>query len=380
RPQRSVAAVVFGVLSGVLFLMLLVGGGLLSWHLNKTDVRQERALQQEQVAQQQALQAQREAEQAAMRARGDANARQDFERRLQEEANRRQEAERMRNEAERQRQDVQNQLRILEQQMRANAEQLPTRQRQLTEPRNQLGDAKNKPTQAEARLQKAEFRAQQAEAKLRTVAKEQRDAGGEAAHYADRIALAYWERQAGNVPRAASLLRDCPEALRGWEWRYLHGLSSPQVVTLAQGDRTLPLTTLAVSPDGQLLAAGATGQSLVVRDVVSGKELFRVDGNDTIRSVAFNPNGKHLAARCFGKQTRGQIKIWEVVTGKVVRSAPTSIAGLDGLAYSPDGSRLATFGPNSPDRTIRLLDASTLEELVSLEGHATIPQTLAFSP
>src|SRR5262249_40085778 len=113
RPQRSVAAVVFGVLSGVLFLMLLVGRGPLSSPLNKTDVRQERALQQEQAAQQQALQAQREAEQAAMRARADENARQDFERRLQEEASRRQEAERMRNEAERQRQNVQNQLRIM---------------------------------------------------------------------------------------------------------------------------------------------------------------------------------------------------------------------------------------------------------------------------
>src|SRR5436309_3397503 len=68
------------------------------------------------------------------------------------------------------------------------------------------------------------------------------------------IPLAHREWLAGKVGRAAVLLRECPPALRGWEWRHLERLAnaSRPPLRLHVPNRT----AVAYSPDGDRLAAG----------------------------------------------------------------------------------------------------------------------------
>ena len=47
------------------------------------------------------------------------------------------------------------------------------------------------------------------------------------------------------------------------------------------------------------------------------------------------------------------------------------------VAYSPDGTRIATAGS---DGTARIFDAGTSKELVSLVGHNAVVDAVAFSP
>ena len=95
--------------------------------------------------------------------------------------------------------------------------------------------------------------------------------------------------------------------------------------------------------------------------------------------VAFSPDSKHLAAVLLDT-----INVWDAATGeKVLVLEGHDFEGrrpksyLTGLAFSPDGKRLAT---SSSDTTVRLWDAASGREVLVLHGHVDIVDSVAFSP
>ena len=72
----------------------------------------------------------------------------------------------------------------------------------------------------------------------------------------------------------------------------------------------------------------------------------------------------------------GEVKIWDLSTGRVL-DLRGHTALVRGLACSPDGRRLAT---GSDDRTIKLWDTTTGEEVFTLRGHTAGVICVAFSP
>ncbi len=98
--------------------------------------------------------------------------------------------------------------------------------------------------------------------------------------------------------------------------------------------------------------------------------------DETIRAVAFSPDGKRLVTAGGDYSLPGQVQIWDVAAGKPLVTRRVS-PGARSAAYSPDGNVLAT---GHWEGDIKLRDPLTGEERATLTGHAVGVNGLAFSP
>jgi WD40 repeat protein len=152
--------------------------------------------------------------------------------------------------------------------------------------------------------------------------------------------------------------------------------------------------SVAFSPDGKRLASGtAQGGEIKVWDAQTGQELFSLKNSGERSLVAFSPDGKRLACVAEGDIQQGtivpgEVRIWdaqsgqELLTWKVNHAAGTSAS----LAFSPDGKRLATssqppnvVGPMGSGE-VKVWDVQTGRELLTLQGHPAQISSVAFSP
>jgi WD40 repeat protein/serine/threonine protein kinase len=141
---------------------------------------------------------------------------------------------------------------------------------------------------------------------------------------------------------------------------------------------------VAFSPDGKRLAGAATDHTVKVWDAETGQELFILKGHtDRVRHVAWSADGKRLTSASLDNT----VKVWDAQTGQGLFSftpGPSS-----GVAFSPDGKRLATASGRWQGRPkgwdgvpgdVKVWDTQTGQELLSLKGFAGPYPTLAFSP
>jgi WD40 repeat protein len=131
---------------------------------------------------------------------------------------------------------------------------------------------------------------------------------------------------------------------------------------------------LAFSPDGKLLAKAAGFEGAVqLWRVADGRPLERLTGkNQSIHSLAFSPDGKHLAAT--GRE--GHLSIWDLETGEASEPFATDDLADGPLAFSPDGRTIATRGG---DCVLHFWDRTNgTDRLATPEAHLGTVQALLF--
>jgi WD40 repeat protein len=132
---------------------------------------------------------------------------------------------------------------------------------------------------------------------------------------------------------------------------------------------------LAFSPDGHHLAIGEDYGRLSVLNWRTESMVTmtnRTEGGSAIKALAFLPSAEVLAAG-----TGGYVRLWDTDSGQLRGELPAQTGDIIALAFTPDGRRLASA---TSDRIIRIWDVAEKTELCHFRGHEGEGWALAFLP
>ena len=145
------------------------------------------------------------------------------------------------------------------------------------------------------------------------------------------------------------------------------------------------ITAIRFRPDGRTALVGTADPSLLHLDLVSGEVIRRFEGHTSwLLDLALSPDG----TTAYSSSRDGTLRLWDVESGRSLAVYQPFAGDLtNGLGLSPDGSRLLVGAGDviapaqaTGSAAIALLEASTGERLLELEGHTAVVQSVAFSP
>ncbi len=147
------------------------------------------------------------------------------------------------------------------------------------------------------------------------------------------------------------------------------GAVAPRPVTFAAAS----YSSVAVSPDGALLASGDLDGRVILWDMTSRRALRVINGQaGAIRAVAFSPDGRTLGAA----SDNTTVRLWDAGTGELRLELRGHTLSVLCIAFSPDGDCLAT---GSDDGAVRIWDARTGGLRSVLHEHHRSVWSVAFS-
>jgi WD40 repeat protein len=264
--------------------------------------------------------------------------------------------------------------------------------------------------EAQKERQDAENKLKATDKPLADTAKAETDA--QAAYDAAERAHQSAQRDVAAAKEAVPLAEAAVKEAEAWQARVEAALKSAQEAAAAA---ELPLVAVAFAPDGSELAVadearrlrtyqGQTGQplsvfqghegavrglayvgsnrlaslgaegSIIVWDTQPVWTLERVIGGagsgafeDRVVALDFSPDGQFLATGGGEPSRSGEVKIWKVGDGSLVRDIPDAHSDtVFSVSYSPDGKYLAT---GSADKFVKLFQVRDGKFLKSFEGH-----------
>ena len=119
------------------------------------------------------------------------------------------------------------------------------------------------------------------------------------------------------------------------------------------------------SPDGARCAVAGSGEVLVHR-YDGGLEARFAGLSERVEGLAFSPDGARLAVIGGSPARFGEVQVWNVEKGELALSKQVTFDTLRGVSWSPDGTRVAFGGA---DRSLRAIDAATGEEVLFQGSH-----------
>jgi WD40 repeat protein/serine/threonine protein kinase len=189
-----------------------------------------------------------------------------------------------------------------------------------------------------------------------------------------------------DIQRADDMLSACKPEMRKWEWGFLHRLCHSELL----GFKGL---TGAWSPDGSRLASGSVDGTVKIWDANSGQELLTLKGHrGAVGEVAWSPDGSRLASTSQGQDLSqknpyfGEVRVWDAKTGQEALTLKACTDLHHGVAWSPDGSRVAiSCGAYDAHQVqwhdeVKVWDAQTGKEAFATDGHTGSVRGVAWSP
>ena len=115
---------------------------------------------------------------------------------------------------------------------------------------------------------------------------------------------------------------------------------------------------------------GSDDKTAKIWDLATGKAVLTLEGHtDYVRSVAFSPDGSRLATGSSDKTA----KIWDLNTGKAALTLEGHTSSVKSVAFSPDGTRLATGSDDETAKIWEITSNSSLKALGSMRVNCAVP-------
>jgi len=185
---------------------------------------------------------------------------------------------------------------------------------------------------------------------------------------------------AGDIRRVKSWLDSAPAQHKGWEWSYLHNQLDRSDTTFRASDQ--PITKLAMSPDGKLLASAGADGVIRLWSSDSNQKVAELSGHKAaIFGLSFSADGKKM----ISTSRDNSIRMWDVASRSEIGILGEHPVTPYNAAFSPDGKRVVSVGwrmhpeRNSPVGLIRVWDVAS-KKLLSDQNYTTHPiSCLTFS-
>ena len=176
-----------------------------------------------------------------------------------------------------------------------------------------------------------------------------------------------------SVPKQADRIAFSPDgsqlAVASWGGgAYLFSTATGKLTRQLPGT-TAPANAIAYSPDGGLLAVGDEQGGIRLWVPATGQQLsVPLTGHTgSVQDLAYSPDGKQLASA----STDGTIRLWNLTVSQALGTALTGHVGsVNGVAFSPDGHQLATAGDDQTARIWNIASAAQ-ERVISPFGALT---------
>ena len=154
---------------------------------------------------------------------------------------------------------------------------------------------------------------------------------------------------------------------------YLWDIESAQPIKTINPESEKSVKSVAISPDGSIIASGGLDENLTLFDAATGNQKNKFDlETGAVNTIAFSADGNTIAVG-----TEEVVYLLDIQTLEIRTLQLAHVGQILSLMFSPDGSTLACGGDNA---IAVLIDVDTEQQKAELQGHNKKVNSVVFNP